>query len=161
MKYTRPQDNPESHVLGSVEGKIRAIAADFTDFEYMFADYSQANVRLDRIKKPTILYVLPPSGTLDFRSFRHDVVDSPEVQLWFLCPTKFDFKSAENECRVEAMKRAGIMFIDAINKSELFEPIDGSVPYQVAYDAFDANLTGICLKPSLKELTGIRLCDNR
>lgn len=142
---------------GSVEKKIHHIASQFTDCAYSFADFAQANVAFDHIDKPTIMYVLPASGKLHFHYNR--VFDRPEVQLWFLCPADFDFDGRENECRVEAMKRLAIRFIDAVNNSGLFHPVDvADIPYQVAYDAFDINLTGICLTPQLEEKEGVTLC---
>lgn len=149
------EDIKREGYLGSVEAKIHYIAESFKDCGYMFANYSQANVELDRISKPTILYVLPPAGQL---SLYHDMaIDKPSVMLWFLCPADFDFHGRDNECRVEAMKRLGIRFIDAINKSGLFHYIT-DIPYQVAYDAFDANLTGVCFTPVLEEKQGVFLC---
>ena len=147
----------EYNVRGSVESKIRQIAEQFTGCQYMFADYAQANVEFDRVDKPTIMYVLPPSGTLQI--YHNRVLDYPRVQLWFLCPSEFDFDGEENECRVEAMKQLGVAFIHAINESGLFEIIDmEGIPYQVAYDAYDRNLTGVCLQPQLREKEGLIMC---
>ena len=142
--------------FGSVEAKIRHIASQFKDCEYMFADYSQANVEFDKVKSPTILYALPMSGQMRIR--KDAAIDKPYVMLWFLCPADFDFDGEENECRVEAMKRLGIRFIDAINKSGLFEYVE-YIPYQVAYDSYDDNLTGVCFTPTLEERHGISLCN--
>lgn len=155
MIHTREDIRREGY-LGSVEAKIRYIAEQFEDCFYMFADYSQANVMFDRIKRPTILYVLPASGQMRIR--KDAVIDKPSVMLWFLCPADFDFHGEENECRVEAMKRLGIRFIDAVNKSGLFEYVE-YIPYQVAYDSFDANLTGVCFTPTLEEKHGVSLCN--
>lgn len=153
-------DSRHDDIYGSVEGKVRRIAQTFEDCEYLFANYAEGNVRLDNIESPTIMYVLPPSGGLFVNARRREVLDYPLVQLWFLCPADFDFNGEDNECRIEAMKRLGIRFIDAINTSGLFEPIEGHVEYQVAYDAFDVNLTGICLMPPLKEKRGVFVCDD-
>ena len=55
-------------LLGTVEGKIRSIAETLgPEIEYRFMNWAQANVELDKIEKPTVIYVLPPSGTLTFR----------------------------------------------------------------------------------------------
>ena len=55
-------------LLGTVEGKIRSIAETLgPEIEYRFMNWAQANVELDKIEKPTVIYVLPPSGTLTFK----------------------------------------------------------------------------------------------
>lgn len=142
---------------GTVESKIRKIAALIQDADYMFADFAQANVELDKIAKPTILYVLPASGKINLR--RDVIRDKPETQIWFLCPSDFDFDGIENDCRIEAMKRLAYEFIYKLNESGYFRELEGDIPYQVAYDAFDINLTGICIMPVLVEVDGLPICD--
>ena len=143
---------------GTVERKVAYVAkAKFKDFEYLFADFSQANHGLDRIHKPTILYLLPPSGILNFH---YGVVkDKPDTMIWFLCPTHFDFGGKENDCLIEQMKRVAIKFVYELGESGLFEPIEGNLSYQVGYDLFDDNLTGICITPTLVEKEGMPICD--
>lgn len=147
------------NVRGSVESKIRKVASIFDKCEYMFADYAQANVSFDKVDKPTILYVLPSGGRLYFHHNR--VTDAPNVQLWFLCPSEFDFDGEENECRVEAMKQLAIAFVHALNESRYFEWLDmEDIPYRVAYDGYDRNLTGVCIEPKLKERNGTLMCSD-
>lgn len=144
-------------VLGTVEGKVRTIVeAMGEDVEYMFANWAQANVSIDKVKRPTIIYVLPPSGTLDF-SWK-DVKDRPNSQIAFVCNTKFDFNGHENDGIIEAMKRLCIRFVRSLNESGMFETIEGSVPYRVLYDHLDVNVTGIVIEPTLKEVVGITVC---
>lgn len=146
-------------ILGTVEAKVHDVATQFPDCEYQFANFAQANVSFDTIDKPTILYVLPARGILRMR--RGIIRDVPSVQLWFVCPSDFDFEGVENECRVEAMKRLGIRFIKALNESGYFEVIDDTdIDYNVAYDVYDDNLTGVCFYPRLIEKQGIMLCDD-
>jgi len=143
--------------LGTVEGKVRSIVASLgEDVDYQFCNWAQANVALDSVSKPTIVYVLPPSGNLDFR--RTQVKDRPETQLAFVCTTDFDFDGTENDGIIEAMKRLAVRFVKAYNNSGLFEQIEGYVPYQVLYDHLDANVTGIILNLTLIEEDGISLC---
>lgn len=147
----------KEQVLGTVEGKIRTIVeAMEEDVEYMFANWAQANVTLDKVKRPTIVYVLPPSGTLDF-TWR-SVKDRPDSQIAFVCHTKFDFNGQENDGIIEAMKRLCIRFVKHLNESGMFENIEGSLPYRVLYDHLDVNVTGIIIEPTLKEIDGIGLC---
>lgn len=143
--------------LGTVEGKVRTIVESMgEDVEYQFMNWAQANVRLDKVSRPTIVYVLPPSGTLTF-SWK-DVKDSPNSQIAFLCHTKFDFNGQENDGIIEEMKRLCIRFVRKLNESGLFDEIDYPIMYRVLYDYLDANVTGIVIEPTLKEVDGISLC---
>ena len=148
-------DNDTS--LGTVEGKIRHIVSTMNeDVEYMFCNWAQANVSIDSVTKPTIVYVLPPSGNLSF-SWR-DVKDRPNTQIAFVCVTDFDFDGTENDGIIEAMKRLAIRFVRALNNSGLFTTIDGDVLYQVLYDHLDQNVTGVVLTLSLEEVDGVSIC---
>ncbi len=143
--------------LGTVEGKIRSIAATLGDgIEYRFMNWAQANVELDTIEKPTVIYVLPPSGTLTFKW--NEVKDAPNTQIAFVCVTDFDFDGTENDGIIEAMKRLAVRFVRAFNESGLFEPIEGDVLYQVLYDHLDQNVTGIVLTLTLEETKGVSIC---
>lgn len=143
---------------GTVEAKVRKVAESIgEDVEYLFMNWSQANVAMDAITKPSVVYVLPPSGKLDFRYAR--VKDYPETQIGFLAPTDFDFDGTENDNIIEQMKRLAIKFIKALNASKCFELIEGKQPYQVVYDFLDQNVTGIVLNLPLEEVDGIIICE--
>lgn len=143
---------------GTVEAKVRKVAESMgEDVEYLFMNWSQANVAMDAITKPSVVYVLPPSGKLDFSYAR--VKDYPETQIGFLAPTDFDFDGTENDNIIEQMKRLAIKFVKALNASKCFELIEGKQPYQVVYDFLDQNVTGIVLNLPLEEVDGIIICD--
>lgn len=143
---------------GTVEAKVRKVAESMgEDVEYLFMNWSQANVAMDAITKPSVVYVLPPSGKLDFSYAR--VKDYPETQIGFLAPTDFDFDGTENDNIIEQMKRLAIKFVKALNASKGFELIEGKQPYQVVYDFLDQNVTGIVLNLPLEEVDGIIICD--
>lgn len=145
--------------LGTVEGKISTIVASLgSAVEYRFMNWAQANVELDHIDKPTVVYVLPPSGTLSFKW--NEVKDSPNTQIAFVCVTDFDFEGSKNDGIIEAMKRLAIRFVKALNESGLFEQIEGDVLYQVLYDHLDQNVTGIVLNLTLEEVKGVSLCSD-
>ena len=118
----------------TVEAKIRAIVSRMGDgVAYLFCNWAQANKEIDHIDKPTVVYVLPANGEMDF-SFAQ-VKDCPETLIAFVDVTEFDFHGQENDCIIEHMKRL------------------------VLYDTFDKNVTGIVISPKLEEVEGIRLCD--
>lgn len=57
------------------------------------------------------------------------------------------------------MKRLCIRFVVELNKSGLFEPIEGRLRYRVLYDHFDQNVTGIVITPPLIEEEGVIVCE--
>lgn len=144
--------------LGTVEAKVRKVIESLSeDVCYQFCNWAQANVELDKVETPTIVYILPPSGSFNF-TWR-EVLDSPNAQIAFVSPTDFDFDGAENDGIVEAMKRLCVRFVLALNESGYFETIEGNLPYQVLYDHLDQNVTGIVISPTLVEVAGVNLCD--
>lgn len=144
---------------GTVESKVKAVAESLGDgIRYLFMNWAQANVAMDEVVKPSIVYVLPPSGMLDFGYAR--VKDYPETQIGFLSPTDFDFDGTENDNVIERMKRLAIRFVKALNESEYFERIEGKLSYQVVYDFLDQNVTGVVLSIPLEEVDGVAICED-
>ena len=144
---------------GTVEKKIHSIVDSMNeDVAYLFMNWSQANEAVDNISKPTIIYVLPPAGEFDISWAQ--VKDSPDAQIAFVAPTDFDFDGHENDDIIERMKRLCVLFIKTFNESGLFKQIEGKLEYQVLYDFFDQNVTGIVINPKLKEEEGIMVCED-
>lgn len=144
---------------GTVEKKIKRIVESMgADVAYQFMNWAQANVELDRVDKPSVIYILPPAGSFDFNWAQ--VKDRPDAQIAFVAPTDFDFDGEENDDIIEQMKRLCIRFVKTLNESGLFEQIEGKLPYRVLYDYLDRNVTGIVVEPKLKEEQGILICGN-
>lgn len=141
---------------GTVEHKVRHIVARMHGVRYMFKNWAQANEAIDRIDGPTVIYILPPAGTLEIGKSR--VRDIPTAQIAFVASSEFDFDGGENDNIIERMRMLCIEFLKAVNESGDFEPVEGEVPYQVLYDHFDENVTGIVITPRLVEEEGIALC---
>lgn len=146
--------------LNSVEAKIRHIVEGQwkPDADYMFYNWAQANVAMDAITRPAIVYVLPASGAL-YPQW-NQTTDRPATLVGFLCRTDFDFDSRENDALMQTMKELASQFIVEVNKSGLFERIPDKVeiPYQTCYDYLDDNVTGIIITVTLKEVDGIKHC---
>lgn len=141
----------------NVESKIKQIVQRLkikVDYKYM--NWAQANVALDAITGPTIIYVLPASGKLDFSWYQ--IKDCPDTFIAFVTPSDFDFDGDVNNDAVEEMKRLAIIFIEAVNSSGYFEQIEGELNYSVLYDYLDQNVTGVIINPSLKEIEGESAC---
>lgn len=142
---------------GSVESKVRAVVESMNEsVTYLYHNWAQANVAIDNIDGPTILYVLPTNGSLDVQW--HSVKDKPESFIAFLDKAEFDFDGESNNNVVERMKLLAIKFINALNRSGLFEEIEGNLRYQVLYDHLDMNVTGVVINPILEEAEGISTC---
>jgi hypothetical protein len=142
---------------GTVEKKIHSIVDSMeADVAYFFLNWAQANEAIDNVDKPSIVYVLPPSGELDVSWAQ--VKDRPEAQIAFIAPTDFDFDGEANDDIIEQMKRLCVRFIKAFNESGLFEIIEGKLSYRVLYDYLDHNVTGIVITPKIKEEEGIIIC---
>lgn len=142
---------------GTVEKKIHRIVDSMgADVAYQFMNWAQANVELDKVDKPSVIYILPPSGDLNFHWAQ--VKDRPDAQIAFVAPTDFDFEGAANDDIIEQMKRLCIRFVKELNESGLFEKIEGVLKYRVLYDYLDRNVTGIVIEPKLKEEEGILIC---
>lgn len=150
-------ENTSEARYGTVELKIRRIVEQLEDVNYLFMNWSQANDEIDNIEGPTIIYVLPPSGSLDFHYT--SVKDYPESQIAFVASTEFDFEGEGNDNIIERMKRLCIRFVRKLNESGYFEQIQGQLKYQVLYDYLDQNVTGIVITPPLKEEEGVFICD--
>lgn len=139
----------------SVQKKVKRIVESM-GLKYLFANWAQANVDFDEINKPTVVYILPPSGTL--RKTWHDIRDYPYSQIAFLCAADFDFDGEENDDRVEAMKTLASRFIKEVDNSGMFEPLGENIPYQTLYDTLDENLTGVVITIELREIQGLNIC---
>lgn len=142
----------------TIENKVRMVAGTLKGVGYHFMNWSQANVALDGICKPTIVYILPASGTFTINDRHGRLYDKPEASIAILAPTDFDFEGCENDNIIEGCKRIAVQFIRALNESEMFEPVGGDIDYQVVYDHLDENLTGIILSMTLAETEGLSLC---
>lgn len=143
----------------TVEQKIKSVVDQMKGVTYIFDNWQTANVRLDKLSLPAVLNVLPVSG--NFQIGPTQLKDYPNCMLAFMDKTSFDFDGTDNDAIVEKCKNMAKEFIRLLNRSRLFEPISGSVPYSVFYDKLNVNVTGITISIQLKETSGIVLCPSR
>lgn len=143
----------------TVEQKIKSVVDKMKGVTYIFDNWQTANVRLDKLTFPAVLNVLPVSG--NFHIGPSQLKDYPNCMFAFMDKTDLDFDGTENDAIVEKCKNMAKEFILLLNRSGLFEPISGSVPYSVFYDKLNVNVTGITISIQLKEVSGIVLCHGR
>lgn len=141
----------------SVERKInKVIQVMDSGLTYIFDNWATANIRIDKLPLPAVINVLPVSGS--FNVTARKMKDYPNCMLAFIDKTDLDFDGKENDAVLERCKNLAMEFILTANESELFDPIEGDVPYSVIYDKMDVNVTGIVIELQLKEKQGINLC---
>ena len=83
----------------TVEQKIKKIVDSMEGVSYLFDNWQTANIRLDKIKLPAVLNLLPVSGT--FNLGRQQLRDCPNCMMAFMDKTKFDFDGTENAIEQE------------------------------------------------------------
>lgn len=142
-----------------VEGKIKSVAQLMSCINYMFDNWQTANLKLDSNSLPAMLNVLPVSG--NFNLSKQQIKDYPNLLIAFMDKVDLDFDGGEADNTIERCKAYAQEFILLVNKSGLFEPISGNIPYSVFYDKLDVNVAGITLELTLKEIHGLVLCPNK
>ena len=141
----------------TVEQKIKKIVDSMEGVSYLFDNWQTANIRLDKIKFPAVLNLLPVSGT--FNLGRQQLRDCPNCMMAFMDKTKFDFDGTENDAVIEGCKNKAKEFILLLNRSGMFKEISGDIPYSVFYDKLDVNVTGIVIQLKLEEIMGTVICN--
>lgn len=134
----------------SIEEKIAEVAkATFPNYGYIFADWYDADTEVSRATLPAVISILPVSGSIEFRNGR--TYDTENVAIAFVDKVKKDANGSDNAEAYNRMKQAAIRFINALNRSGYFEPVDGSQPYQVIYEQLSDIVTGVMMELQLKE----------
>lgn len=142
----------------TVEEKVRKIVEQM-GVTYLFENWQAANVRLDKMQLPAVMYVLPASGNLNVGLMQ--MKDFPNCMIAFMDKTKHDFSGEENDMVIERCKSLAREFILNVNRSGMFEPVQGDIQYSVFYDKLDVNVTGIVIHIPLKEIRGIVICPTK
>lgn len=175
-RVSQSVSNDTEGQLGTVEGKIRAVVRmmgnpvgegtddglcvdvpPFGEVHYVFNDWTRTNIELDTVPTPCIVYLLPAAGTFILKNGQ--ARDLPDAAIAFLDRAAIDENAVHDDSIVERMKRLVLAFVDAFNKSGLFEPIEGELRYKVPIDILDSIISGVIIQPRIKEVRGIRLCD--
>lgn len=143
----------------TVEQKIKSVVDKMKGVTYIFDNWQAANVRLDKESLPAVLNVLPVSGVFNLGVTQ--LKDYPNCMLAFMDKTRFDFDGTENDQIIEKCKNMAKEFVLNLNRSGLFKPVSGDIPYSVFYDKLDVNVTGIVIELKLEETRGIVLCPTK
>jgi hypothetical protein len=134
---------------------IEQIAADM-GCAYIYDDWGRINLKADKYgnyKHPVIVETLPTNGQIDTR-FAPLVRTSRTCIIAFLKPCALDFEGAEVGSIVDEMLDLAKQFVKRVDASGYYEPIEGLLDYNVVLDFLDANMAGVRVTLTLKELEG-------
>ena len=138
----------------TIEDKVRSIASEqFSEFSYVFEDWYTADKVVEKTALPAIIFILPVSGVLQYGQHGR-IKDAENCAIAFVDKVDKEADGRDNETVYNAMKTAARSFINALNASGFFNPIEGDVAYNVIYEQLSSIVTGVVLQLQLKELVG-------
>ena len=138
----------------TIEDKVREIASEqFSEFSYVFEDWYTADKVVEKTALPAIIFILPVSGILQYGQHGR-IRDAENCAIAFVDKVDKEADGRDNETVYNAMKTAARAFINALNASGFFNPIEGDVAYNVMYEQLSSIVTGVVLQLQLKELVG-------
>lgn len=138
----------------TIEDKVRSIASEqFSGFSYVFEDWYTADKVVEKTALPAIIFILPVSGILQYGQHGR-IKDAENCAIAFVDKVDKEADGRDNETVYNAMKTTARAFINALNASGFFNPIEGDVAYNVIYEQLSSIVTGVVLQLQLKELVG-------
>lgn len=138
----------------TIEDKVREIASEqFSEFSYVFEDWYTADKVVEKTALPAIIFILPVSGILQYGQHGR-IKDAENCAIAFVDKVDKEADGRDNETVYNAMKTAARAFINGLNASGFFNPIEGDVAYNVIYEQLSSIVTGVVLQLQLKELVG-------
>ena len=122
---------------------------------YIYDEWGRVNLHADKLKMGDVLVVetLPTNGQID-TTFAPVVRTSRTCIVAFLKPCELDFEGAEVGRIVDDMLDLAKLFIKRLDATQYYEPIEGLLDYNVVLDFLDANMAGVRVTLTLKELAG-------
>ena len=139
----------------TIEQKVRDIVdAHLSDFTFVFEDWETADIVIDKVQLPAIIFILPISGSLSFGRYGR-IKDAENCAIAFVDKVTRRANGDDNEAVYTQMKQAAKTFLQQVNESGYFEPVQGNVTYNVIYEQLSSIVTGVMLSVQLKELVGV------
>lgn len=136
----------------TIESILKQIAEEhFKGYSYVFDNWLDADAKLEHLDYPAIVCVMPVSGRTNFRNGR--VYDTENIALAFLDLAPRGAEGEDNEEVYSRMKVAGARFIDCVNKTRVFEPID-NVTYDVICEGLSTVVSGIMYQLTITQRIG-------
>lgn len=142
--------------MATIESTLKEIAQEqFKDFSYVFDNWYDADAKLERLEYPAILCVMPTSGQTEIINGR--IYDTEDVAIAFLDLAPRGAEGEDNEEVYTRMKVAGARFIQAINNSKQFDPID-RIDYSIICEQLATIVSGVMYTMKLTQRIGV--CDH-
>lgn len=123
--------------------------------KYLYDEWGRINLHADKLKIGDVVVVetLPTNGQIDTR-FVPVVKTSRTAIFAFLKHCDLDFKGTEVGEIIEEMLDLAKSYIVRLDATRQFEPIEGLMDYNAVIDFLDANMAGVRVTLTLKELEG-------
>lgn len=138
--------------MESIEQTLKKIAEEqFEGFSYVFENWEDADTKLEKIEYPAIVSILPTGGSVKMKNGR--VYDTEYVALAFLDKAPRGAEGEDNAEIYTRMKIEGWRFIQAINETRKFQPLD-NVPYDTICERLATVVTGVMFQITLEQQMG-------
>lgn len=123
--------------------------------KYLYDEWGRINLHADQLKIGDVLVVetLPTNGQIDTR-FAPVVRTSRTAIFAFLKHCHLDFKGTEGGAIIDEMLDLAKHYIVMLDATRVYEPIEGLMDYNAVIDFLDANMAGVRVTLTLKELEG-------
>lgn len=123
--------------------------------KYLYDEWGRINLHADKLDIGDVVVVetLPTNGQIDTR-FVPVVRTSRTAIFAFLKHCDLDFKGAEVGEIIEEMLDLAKRYIVRLDATRAYEPIEGLMDYNAVIDFLDANMAGVRVTLTLKELEG-------
>lgn len=122
---------------------------------YIYDEWGRVNLHADKLKMGDVLVVetLPTNGQID-TTFAPVVRTSRTAIFAFLKHCDLDFDGVEVGSIIEEMLAIAKEYIVRLEEFNAYEPLDGLIEYNSVIDFLDANMAGVRVTLTLKELAG-------
>ena len=122
---------------------------------YIYDEWGRVNLHADKLKMGDVVVVetLPTNGQID-TTFAPVVRTSRTAIFAFLKHCDLDFDGVEVGGIIEEMLAIAKEYIVRLDEFNAYEPLDGLIDYNSVIDFLDANMAGVRVTLTLKELAG-------
>lgn len=126
--------------------------------KYLYDEWGRINLHADKLDIGDVVVVetLPTNGQIDTR-FVPVVKTSRTAIFAFLKHCDLDFKGTEVGAIIDEMLDLAKRYIVRLDATRAYEPIEGLMDYNSVIDFLDANMAGVRVTLTLKELEGVCL----
>lgn len=123
--------------------------------KYLYDEWGRINLHADKLDIGDVVVVetLPTNGQIDTR-FAPVVRTSRTAIFAFLKHCDLDFKGVEVGAIIDEMLDLAKRYIVRLDATRAYEPIEGLMDYNSVIDFLDANMAGVRVTLTLKELEG-------